>query len=61
MTDTRVGFEAVERLIKARGGNKRGFQVQAGESDSDSMAWSSVLSQMGRSYGDGIYGNYRGY
>jgi hypothetical protein len=31
--------------------------VQAGETDGDSIAWGAVLTQMGRSYGDGIYGN----
>ncbi len=32
-------------------------QVLAGETDGDSAAWGAVLQQMGRSYGDGLYGN----
>ena len=32
-------------------------QVLAGETDSDSYAWSCVLREMGRGYGDGLYGS----
>lgn len=45
---------AVQRLLKAR----RGLRVQAGETDSDSMAWSCVMQQTGRGYGDGLYGRW---
>ena len=49
-----ITYNAVEKLTKARG---RRLRVQAGETDSDSMAWSMVLQQSGSRYGDGLYGN----
>ncbi|PNH04742.1 hypothetical protein TSOC_009082 [Tetrabaena socialis] len=58
LTDQGVGYDSVAKLVKARG--KSGLQVQAGQSDSDSFAWGSVMRQMGRSYGDGLYGNAGG-
>ncbi|KAG2446736.1 hypothetical protein HYH02_008297 [Chlamydomonas schloesseri] len=48
-----VKFETVQRLIRRR----KDLQVLAGETDGDSAAWGAVLQQMGRSYGDGLYGN----
>ncbi|PNW86379.1 hypothetical protein CHLRE_02g084100v5 [Chlamydomonas reinhardtii] len=48
-----VKFETVQRLIRRR----KDVQVLAGETDGDSAAWGAVLQQMGRSYGDGLYGN----
>ncbi|KXZ53310.1 hypothetical protein GPECTOR_7g1204 [Gonium pectorale] len=48
-----LGYELIQRLIKKR----KGLRVLAGTTDSDSVAWGCVLSQMGADYGDGLYGN----
>ncbi|KAG2435265.1 hypothetical protein HXX76_007343 [Chlamydomonas incerta] len=57
ITDQRVGFDAVQRLIKKRG---KTLQVQSGETDDDdSFAYGMVMGMQGRGYGDGLYGNMR--
>ena len=45
---------SVQCLLQAR----KGLRVQAGETDSDSMAWACVLRATGRSHGDGLYGRW---
>lgn len=54
ITDQGIDYGAVQRLLKAR----RQLKVQAGETDSDSYAWSCVLRASGRTYGDGLYGRW---
>jgi hypothetical protein len=52
-----VPYDAVKQLVKLRGAI---LAVSAGETDGDSMASSMVMSMMGQSYGDSLYGNRRG-
>lgn len=47
----RISYEVVMRLRRCR----PNLEITAGETDSDSMAWSLILGMTGRWYGDGLY------
>ncbi|PSC76970.1 sodium phosphate symporter [Micractinium conductrix] len=58
ITDQQPGlYDTVKKLLRAR----KNLRVQAGDTDSDSAAWGSVLAAQGRGYGDGMYGRMHGH